>query len=126
MNTVSLPDDKQAALSFGTDVGLVDPVLLQPSEPFTITLSLENELSAPLGDAQFDLDITGPTGYYRFPLAVEGPLAAGDVTVLEIEPQVLAETCQEKYLISPTDIFRTPGIYVVRVVLYSPVVPIDQ
>jgi hypothetical protein len=126
MNTVSLPADKQAALSFGDGVSLVDPLLMQPSGAFTITLSLENDLSSPLDDAQFDLDITGPTGYYRFPLAVEGPLAAGEPTVLEIEPEVLAEACQEKYLISPTDIFRTPGIYVVRVILYSPVVPLSQ
>jgi hypothetical protein len=126
LNKVSLSPDKQAALSLGTSRSLIEPLPLQPSEAFTITLYLQNELSSPLEDAHFDLDITGPTGYYRFPLAVEGPLVANGVTVLEIGPEVLAEPCQEKYLISPTDIFRTPGIYVVRVILASPVVPVEQ
>ena len=126
MNTISLPPGKQAALSLGVGNSLIEPLLLQPSGAFTITLSLENELSSPLEDVYFDLDISGPTGYYRFPLAVEGPLVAGGATVVEIAPEVLAEPCPEKYLISPEDIFRTPGIYVVRVILYSPVVPFEQ
>ena len=45
---------------------------------------------------------------------------ANGVSVLRVTPDVLATPCREKYLITPADIFRSTGVYTVRVILVNP------
>lgn len=99
----------------------IEPNDLNPSEWFTITLVLRSELPQHVDRARLDLEVSGPQGVYRFPLSVEGPLPAPGVSILRVTPDQLATICQKQYLISPTDMFETPGIYTVRVTLHSPV-----
>ena len=99
----------------------IEPLDLSPNEWFTITLVLRSELPQPVDTARLDLEVSGPPGIYRFPLSVEGPLPTPGVSILRITPEQLASICQKQYLISPTDMFETPGIYTVRVTLHSPV-----
>ncbi len=110
----------QPALSMTRGETLVEPQPLQPGEAFTITVFLHTVSPTPLGSARVDLDVDGPTGYYRFALAVKGPLPANGVSVLRVTPDVLEAPCREKYLITPADIFRAPGVYTVRVILVNP------
>jgi hypothetical protein len=110
----------QPALSLNSSGTFVDPEPLHPGEPFTITLLLHNNLPEPLKSAQFDLEISGPTGYFRFPLSVSGPLPARGISLVRVTTDVLAGPCQDKYMISPTSIFRTPGAYKLRFTLFSP------
>jgi hypothetical protein len=93
---------------------------MQPGSTFTITALLHSELPQPLDAARVDLDISGPSGYYQFPLVIKGPLPAHGVSVLRVTSDALVGLCQEKYLISPAEIFRFPGDYMVRVILFSP------
>jgi hypothetical protein len=97
-----------------------EPKHLNPSEWFTITLVLRSELPQSVDTARLDLEVSGPPGIYRFPLSVEGPFPAPGVSILRVTPDRLAAICQKRYLISPTEMFEAPGIYVVRVTLYSP------
>jgi hypothetical protein len=96
---------------------LVEPRDMQPGEPFTISLSLLSDSSRPIKAARLGLEIDGPTGFYRFDLAMKGPLPAHGMSIFQITPALLVKPCEEQYLISPTDIFRLPGVYTVRVIL---------
>lgn len=99
---------------------LIEPQPLQAGEAFTVTVFLHSESPEPLGTARVDLDVSGPTGYFRFALAVKGPLPANGVSVVQVTPDALDALCREKYLIAPTDIFSAPGVYTVRVLLVNP------
>lgn len=101
---------------------LVEPRDMRPHLPFTMTVLLQSELSQPLETIHLDLDISGPTGFYRFGLAVKGPLPAHGVSIFRVTPDLLAEPCEEQYLIAPTDVFGLPGVYTLRVTLSDPVV----
>jgi hypothetical protein len=73
----------------------------------------------------FDLEVFGPKGSYRFELAFSGPLPAEGTSVFRITPALLTRPCEERYLMSPTDIFAVPGAYTIRVTLLHPVVVSD-
>ncbi len=91
------------------------------SAPFEVTVLFVDNVDQPVDDARFDLEISGPTGEFRFPLAVKGTLRAHGVAFVHVTDAVLAGPCREKYLISATDIFRSPGVYSLRLTLYNPV-----
>lgn len=101
---------------------LFEPRKMHPRDPFTITVFLESDLSRPLESLRLDLDVDGPTGYYTFDMAVKGPLAGRGVTILRLTPDLLAETCEERYLIAPTDVFSDAGTYNIRLTLFDAVV----
>jgi len=110
----------QPALALDSSGSFVDPEPLHPGDQFTVTLLLHNNLLKPLESAQFDLEISGPTGYFRFPLSVSGPLPARGISLVRVTTDVLAGPCQDKYMIPPTSIFRVPGGYKLRFTLFSP------
>ena len=95
---------------------------MQPYDPFALTVFLESDLSQPLDSIRLDLDISGPSGFYRFGLAVKGPLPAPGVSIFRVTPELLADACQEQYLMAPVDLFGAPGVYTLRVTLFDPVV----
>jgi hypothetical protein len=99
----------------------LEPFDMEPGEPFTLTLLLHTDMPQPLDTARFTIDVQGPSGYYSFLMAVQGPLPANGVSVLRVTPDLLATTSRERYLISPTEIFGEPGVYRVRVTVFSPV-----
>lgn len=100
---------------------MVEPRDLRPYQPFTMTVLLQSDLPRPLETVRLDLDISGPTGFYSFGLAVKGPLPAHGVSIFRVTPELLAEPCREQYLISPTDVFSLPGVYTLRMTLFDPV-----
>lgn len=100
---------------------LVEPWQMQPQDPFTMTVLLQSDLPQPLETLRLDLDITGPTGYYTFGLAVKGPLPAHGISVFRVTPDLLLEPAQEQYLMAPSDVFRLPGVYTLRLTLSDPV-----
>jgi len=118
--------ERRGALSLASGDLSVEPTPLLPGEPFTITLFLHSNVTQPVDRARFDLEVTGPTGYYRFEMKAKGPFPAEGVSVVQITPERLADLSQEKYLISPEEVFSLPGVYVLRVLLYSPVVASTQ
>lgn len=100
---------------------LIEPWRLKPQQPFTMTVLLQSDLPQPLEAVQLDLDITGPTGFYSFGLAVKGPLPAHGVSVFRVTPDLLVEPAQEQYLMAPSDVFRLPGVYTFRLTVSDPV-----
>jgi hypothetical protein len=100
----------------------LEPIELHAGEPYTVTVFLKSEAPEPVEAVHLDMDISGPSGFYRFGWTVEGPLPARDVTVFRITPELLAEPCKEEYLISPADVFGFPGVYTVRLIVSDPVV----
>ena len=118
--TATLAQFNKQPLAITRGKTLIEPQPLQAGEAFTVTVFLHSESPEPLGTARVDLDVSGPTGYYRFALAVKGPLPASGVSVVQVTPDVLDELCREKYLIAPTEIFTAPGVYTVRVLLVNP------
>jgi hypothetical protein len=78
---------------------------------------LHSNLARPVNRLRLDLDVSGPTGYYSFGLSVQGPLPAHGVSILRLTPELLADACEDRYLMAPTDVFRTPGTYAVRLTL---------
>ena len=96
---------------------VIEPRVFRPSQPFTMTLFLHSEPARPVERLHLDLDVNGPTGYYTFGLSVHGPLAAPGVSVLRLTPELLAESCEDRYLMAPTEVFRTPGTYEIRLTL---------
>lgn len=126
LDSVSVSSADPPALSLSRSEHIIEPQRLQPGEAYTVTVYLLSDLPEPLDMAHVDLEMTGPTGYFQFPLTVKGPLPAHGVSVLRVKSDALADLCQEKYLISPTDIFSVPGSYLVRVVLSGPLAPQEQ
>jgi hypothetical protein len=100
---------------------LVEPWRMGPEESFTMTVLLRSDLPQPLEKVRLDLDITGPTGFYTFGLEVKGPLPAHGVSVFRVTPDLLVEPAQEQYLMAPSDVFRLPGIYTLRLTVSDPV-----
>jgi hypothetical protein len=100
---------------------LVEPWRMQPQEPFTMTVLLQSDLPQPLETLRLDLDIKGPTGFYTFGMAVKGPLPAHGVSVFRVTPDLLGESAQEQYLMAPSDVFRLPGVYTLRLTVSDPV-----
>lgn len=101
---------------------LFEPRQMRPRVPYTITVYLESDMPRSLESARLDLDVSGPTGYYRFDLAVEGPLPGRGVSILRLTPDLLAETCEEQYLMAPSDLFSEAGTYNIRLTFFDAVV----
>ena len=99
----------------------VEPQHLHPREWFTITVVLHSELSQPVSNARLDLDISGPSGHYSFPLSIQGLLPTPGVSAFQVTPDQLADSCEKRYLIAPTELFRAPGVYAVRATLFDAV-----
>ncbi len=117
-NSIPSPED-EPMLRLVSGRNLIEPQPLEAGDSFTITIYLYSDLSDPVDEARFDLDISGPSGHYQFPLAMEGPVLAHRLTALRLSAADLAVPCQEKYLIPPTDIFAVPGSYAVQVTLLA-------
>lgn len=96
---------------------IIEPRILHPSQPFTMTVFLHSELARPVERLHLDLDVNGPTGFYTFGLSVRGPLPTPGVSVLRLTPELLADSCEDRYLMAPTEVFRTPGTYEIRLTL---------
>ena len=96
---------------------IIEPRILHPSQPFTMTVFLQSEHARPVERLHLDLDVNGPTGYYTFGLSVRGPLPTPGVSILRLTPELLADSCEDRYLMAPTEVFRTPGTYEVRLTL---------
>jgi hypothetical protein len=101
---------------------LIEPRDLRPAQPFTMTVLLHSDLVQPVDRLRLDLDVSGPTGYYSFGLSVRGPLPAHGVSILRLTPELLADACEDRYLMAPTEVFRSPGTYTVRLTLSDAVV----
>jgi hypothetical protein len=121
LESVTQSPANQSALTLS-----IEPADLRPGDWFTITLFLHSDLAQAANTARFDLEVSGPPGHYRFPLAVKGPLPAHGVSILQITPAHLLALCEKRYLISPTEMFKQPGTYTVRVTLFNPVFTPDQ
>lgn len=100
---------------------VVEPETMNPRDAFTMTVWLERDLPESLETVSLDLEIAGPTGSYFFGLAVNSPLPTHGVSVFQVTSELLAERCEEQYLISPVDIFAVPGVYTIRATLLYPV-----
>jgi hypothetical protein len=140
LNNLPLPEPEQATISSerqpipqlvaAADVRpraslVVEPREMESHDAFTMTVWLESDLPEPLETVRLNLEITGPTGFYLFGLVVNSPLPAHGVSIFELTSELLAEACQEQYLISPVDMFAIPGVYTFRVTLLYPV-PVSQ
>ncbi|MGD2207194.1 MAG: zf-HC2 domain-containing protein [Anaerolineae bacterium] len=120
------PDENRPALYLTSQDIRLEPWKIHPGESFTLTLFLRSDLPQPLKNARFDLVVSGPTGYYRFEMTVQGPLPAQGVSIVQVTPERLAASSRKKYLMSPEEIFYAPGVYTLRVLLFSPVFPSRQ
>ena len=118
----SIPRMATPALSLVDVTLLIEPPDLYPREPFTMTVYVQSGIAEPMKPVRLDLDIDGPTGFYRFELSFDGPLPAEGMSIFRVTPDLLAKPCGERYLMSPTDIFAVPGAYTIRVTLLNPVV----
>lgn len=120
-----IPEMASPALSQLDANLLIEPRDLHPSEPFTVTVYVQSDMPEPMETIDLDLDISGPTGPYHFELSFNGPLPAEGLSIFRVTPDLLADVCAERYLMSPTDMFDTPGTYTIRVTLFMPVVVSD-
>ena len=116
------PPASQPSLSLNRDSILVEPARIQPGDPFTITVPIHSSQLQSLDGVRCNLEIKGPTGEYRFALAVQGPFPARGVSILQVTPDMLAGPSQKQYQIRPEEILGAPGVYTFRVTMFSPVV----
>lgn len=100
---------------------LIEPHEMHAREPFTMTVYVQSDMPEPLDAIDLDLDINGPAGHYRFELSFGGPLPAEGTSVFRVTPDLLARPSEERYLMSPTEIFAVPGTYTIRATLLYPV-----
>jgi hypothetical protein len=123
LNGGPMPADSEAIPESVPHVSLLfQPRQMRPRDPYTMTVFMESDMSRSLESIRLDLDVSGPTGYYRFDLAVEGPLPGRGVSILRLTPDLLAETCEEQYLMAATDLFREAGTYNIRLTFFDAVV----
>lgn len=101
---------------------LIEPREMHAREPFTMTVYVQSDMSAPIEDIDLDLEINGPSGHYRFELSFSGPLPAEGTSIFRVTTKLLARICEERYLMAPTEIFAVPGTYTVRATLVHPVI----
>jgi hypothetical protein len=100
---------------------LIEPREMHARELFTMTVYVQSDMPEPLEAIDLDLDISGPGGHYHFELSFSGPLPAEGTSIFRVTPDLLARPCEERYLMSPTEIFAVPGTYTVRATLMHPV-----
>ncbi len=125
LSAAEQPADQYVAASSGGKPRvtlLFSPQNLRPSGPYTMTVFLENETPHALESVRFDLDISGPTGSYRFGWVVQGPVAAHDASAVRLTTDLLALPCEEQYQIAPSDLFGQAGVYTLRLTLLESVV----
>lgn len=108
------------AVSLSSNDIYIEPLRLQPSQPFTITIYFHSDLPEAVDTVNFNLDFEGPSGHYTFALAAKGPLPTEGVSMVEVTPELLAAPCERQYQIAPTDIFQVPGVYTLRMTLFNP------
>jgi hypothetical protein len=113
-------EEEPAAVTPSQVSMIIDPYVMRPHQEFTVTLFLWSAESQPVDAVTLELDVTGPTGYYHFNLALQEPLPSRGVSVLKVTPELLEELCRERYLVAPTDIFAATGVYNVRVTMTKP------
>jgi hypothetical protein len=101
---------------------LIEPRDLHSHEPFTMTVYVQSNMPEPKETMGLDLDVSGPTGDFHFELSLQDPLPAEGMSIFRVTPDLLANSCEERYLMSPTDMFATPGTYTIRMTLMNPVV----
>jgi hypothetical protein len=99
----------------------VEPWDMRPGDSFTVTLPIESNLPQPVDDVRCDLDISGPTGRYHFVLVLQDSLPSQGMSVLQVTSDLLASPSQKQYQITPADMFGLPGVYTLRVTVFSPV-----
>lgn len=107
-----LPEPADQALPSASLV--FEPWVMHPTDPYTMTIFFQSDQAQQIDSLHVELDVNGPTGFYQFDLAVEGPLPGRGVSILRVTPDVLEERCQEQYLMSATEVFRAEGTYNVR------------
>ncbi len=117
---------RQPALSVDQNRISFEPQNMVPGDRFTVTLPIESNLLQDVGTIRCDLEISGPTGKYRFALFMQGPLPARGLSVIQVTPELLAKASQDQYQLSPAQIFGLPGAYTFRVTVFSPVVASRQ
>lgn len=110
------------ALSVDRDRISIEPRVMAPGDQFTITVPVDSNWPQPIDTTRCDLDISGPSGRYRFALLMKGPLPSRGTSILQVTPAILADPCQDRYQIAPADIFSAPGVYTFRITVFSPVV----
>lgn len=101
---------------------LIEPREMYARESFTMTVYVQTDMPEPMEAIDLELEISGPAGYYRFELSFGGPLPAEGTSIFRVTPDLLARSCEERYLMSPTEIFAVPGTYTVRATLVHAVV----
>ena len=119
LTTVHIPTKELGRIGLGM---LIEPREMHAREPFTMTVYVQSDMSAPIEDIDLDLEINGPSGHYRFELSFSGPLPAEGTSIFRVTTKLLARICEERYLMAPTEIFAVPGTYTVRATLVHPVI----
>ncbi len=114
------------ALSVDQSSITFEPHNMVPGDRFTVTVPIESSLLQDIDNIRCDLEISGPTGQYRFALFMQGPLPARGLSVTQVTPELLAKASQDQYQLSPAQIFGLPGTYTFRVTVFSPVVASSQ
>jgi hypothetical protein len=115
----SSPQEPVAPLLFLSGISL-EPKPLGPGGSFTLKMLLHNDTPGVVRAMRLDLEISGPTGYFRFPVVMQGPFPGRAISTIWVTPSTLAATCQERYRIAPTDIFGVAGTYQMHLTLYNP------
>ena len=103
-----------------------EPDSMVPGDRFTVTVPIESNLLQEIDAVRCDLEISGPTGQYRFALFMQGPLPAHGLSIIQVTPDLLAGPSQDQYQLSPDQIFGLPGAYAFRVTVFSPMVASSQ
>jgi len=117
---------RQPALSVDQSSISFEPHDMVHGDRFTVTIPIESNLLQEIDTVRCDLEISGPTGQYRFALFMQGPLPARGLSIIHVTPELLARPSQDQYQLSPAQIFGLPGAYTFRVTVFSPVVASSQ
>ncbi|MGD2039691.1 MAG: zf-HC2 domain-containing protein [Anaerolineae bacterium] len=126
LNPAAQPQAGGSSLSLTSDDVFVEPWVMRPGQPFTVTVFLRSNLEHAVDTVFLDLDVDGPSGEYHFAVAAKGPIPARGVSVIELTPDLLEIPCWEQYGMTPSEIMNEPGIYTLRTVLSVPSVPRER
>jgi hypothetical protein len=121
-----LPPASRAIFSLDRGNISVEPGTPRPGALFTVTVPIDDKRLRLLDILYCDLDIRGPTGRYRYGLAVRGPLPERGALVLQVTPSLLANPSREQYNIAVQDILGMPGVYHFRVTLSGQATPLVE
>lgn len=115
------PASKPALFVDRSDISIA-PQHIQPGDLFTVTVPIHSDFFRPVDTVRCILEITGPSGDYRFAVTAQGPFPSHGISILHLTPELLAIPSREQYQISPTDILSAPGAHTFRVTIFSPAV----